>query len=67
MRTNAGVGLGITVWSNGLGVEEVQVCISNILGRRMETGGQGLPRRQRDVRLSERIDRRSLGLVERKG
>src|ERR1700722_8606999 len=51
MRANAGVRLGIAVWSYGLGVEEIQVCVSNVLGRRMEAGGQGLPRRQREVCL----------------
>jgi hypothetical protein len=49
------VGPGVAVRSNRLRVEEVEICVSDGLRRRMEGCSQGLPRRKSEVCLSERV------------
>jgi len=67
MCGRASIGPGVSVRSNSLRAKEVEICISDGLGCRVEACSESLPGRQCEVCLGERIDRRDLGLIEGKG
>jgi hypothetical protein len=66
MREDSGIGPGVTVRGDLLWIEKVEVCITDGLRDRMKACGQGLSGRQREIRLSERIDRGDFRYVEGK-